>query len=83
MVGREIGDEAVRRRMRDEERQLRVFRRGLRGDATGPEHGGEPFGHRRHVATEQWIAKIRADRGRVADMDRGPMVEWKADNWAL
>ena len=45
---RQIGDEAMRRRVRDEKRQPGVLRRALRGDAAGPEHRHDPFRRRRH-----------------------------------
>ena len=47
-LGRQVGDEAVRRRVRDEQRQPRVLGGALRGHAAGPEHRHDAVGRRRH-----------------------------------
>ena len=59
LIGRQVGDEAVRRRVRDEERQLRVLGRALRGDAAGPEHRHDAVRRRRHRAAEQRVLRGR------------------------
>ena len=56
---RQIGNEAMRRRVCDEERQPGVLRRALRGDAAGPEHRHDPVRRRRHRAAEQRLCRDR------------------------
>ena len=70
----EIGDKAARRCVGDRQLDIRTQCRLLGRDAARPEHLHQPRRDRVDFPSIQWIVEIRADSGRVADVDRSAVI---------